>query len=238
MLHCNLDDSQKLVKTTPVSQLANDSLILIDKPRGMTSFGVVARLRTMLSKQLGHKAKVGHTGTLDPFATGLMLLVTGKMCKQAASYTKLDKVYRAKFVLGAVSSTADPEGRIRHSNRQRPSLNTLEAALSRFQGLIWQTPPVFSAIKISGKRAYQLARQGENVEIPRRQVKIYDLKLISYCYPRLEIEVHVSSGTYIRSLAVDLGRVLGSGAYCQQLRRLSIAEYHLDQALKISEIIA
>lgn len=216
--------------------LKNDGLVLIDKPSGISSFGVVAKVRYHLSQQLGKKAKVGHTGTLDPFATGLMILVTGTMCKRAQEFTKQDKVYQATFVLGKTSSTADVEGKLHFRSRQRPSLATLKAALQPLTGVIWQTPPVFSAIKINGQRAYQLARQGKVVEIPRRQVTIYQLELIDYQYPRLTIEVKVSSGTYIRSLAVDLGRLLGVGAYCQTLRRLSIADLTVEQALKLEQL--
>lgn len=216
--------------------LKNDGLVLIDKPSGISSFGVVAKVRYHLSQQLGKKAKVGHTGTLDPFATGLMILVTGKMCKRAQEFTKQDKVYQATFVLGKTSSTADVEGKLHFRSRQRPSLATLKATLQTLTGVIWQTPPVFSAIKINGQRAYQLARQGKVVEIPRRQVTIYDLELLDYHYPRLTIEVKVSSGTYIRSLAVDLGRALGVGAYCQTLRRLSIADLTVEQALKLEQL--
>lgn len=210
--------------------IQNDSIILVDKPQGITSFGVVARIRHQLSQQLGKKAKVGHTGTLDPFATGLMIIVTGKMCKQASQYTKLDKTYQATFVLGKTSSTADVEGKLRRINSQQPSRTTIEAAMSCFCGKMWQTPPIFSAIKINGQRAYNLARQGKRFEIPRRRIMIYDLEIIDYNYPRLTIRVAVSSGTYIRSLAVDLGKMLGTGAYCQQLRRLSIADYSISQA--------
>lgn len=217
-------------------QLNNDDIVLIDKPRGISSFGVVAKVRYHLSQQLGKKAKVGHTGTLDPFATGLMILVTGTMCKRAQEFTKQDKIYQATFVLGKTSSTADVEGKLRQRSRQRPSLATIQLAMAQLTGVIWQTPPVFSAIKINGQRAYQLARQGRAVEMPRRQVTIYRLELLDYTYPRLTVRVKVSSGTYIRSLAVDLGRALGVGAYCQTLRRLVIADKTVDQALKFDQL--
>ena len=217
-------------------QLNNDDIVLIDKPRGISSFGVVAKVRYHLSQQLGKKTKVGHTGTLDPFATGLMILVTGTMCKRAQEFTKQDKIYQATFVLGKTSSTADVEGKLRQRSRQRPSLATIQLAMTQLTGVIWQTPPVFSAIKINGQRAYQLARQGRAVEMPRRQVTIYQLELLDYTYPRLTVRVKVSSGTYIRSLAVDLGRALGVGAYCQTLRRLAIADKIVDQALKFDQL--
>ncbi len=217
-------------------QLNNDDIVLIDKPRGISSFGVVAKVRYHLSQQLGKKAKVGHTGTLDPFATGLMILVTGTMCKRAQEFTKQDKVYQATFVLGKTSSTADVEGKLHQRSRQRPSLATIQLAMTQLTGVIWQTPPVFSAIKINGQRAYQLARQGRAVEMPRRQVTIYQLELLDYTYPRLTVRVKVSSGTYIRSLAVDFGRALGVGAYCQTLRRLAIADKTVDKALKFNQL--
>jgi len=207
-----------------------DQIILVDKPTGMTSFGVVARVRRVLSKQIGKKVKVGHTGTLDPFATGLMILVTGKECKNASYYTKLDKVYEATFRLGQKSSTGDPEGEITDVSALQPTKSELEAVLKRFTGEIEQRPPIFSAIKINGQRAYKLARNGEEIEIPVRRVIIYSLELLDYTYPEVRIRVHVSSGTYIRSLAVDIGELLATGAYCAELRRLSIDKWNVKDA--------
>src|SRR5690349_14022928 len=126
----------------------NDGIILVDKSAGMTSFGVVARIRRLLSEQLGKKAKVGHTGTLDPFATGLMIIVTGKECKNAEKYSKLDKVYEATFRLGETSSTGDPEGEITRVNDRKPTREEIIAALAKFTGSIQQRPPIYSAIKV------------------------------------------------------------------------------------------
>lgn len=212
-----------------------DEILLIDKPANMTSFGVVARLRRVLSSQIGKKLKVGHTGTLDPFATGLMIIVTGKECKNAGIYTKLDKTYEATIVLGKTSTTGDPEGEITEQSGPEPSLDEVHAALTKFRGEIQQRPPIFSAIKINGKRAYHLARNGEEVEIPLRTITIHTLDLIDYSYPELKIRTHVSSGTYIRSLAVDIGAALGTGAYCSELRRTSIAEWTLDEAKTLAD---
>jgi len=156
----------------------NDGIILVDKSAGMTSFGVVARVRRVLSEKAGKKVKVGHTGTLDPFATGLMIIVTGKECKNAEKYSKLDKVYEATFHLGQTSSTGDPEGEITDVSSREPSLEEVELALQRFNGKIQQKPPIFSAIKINGQRAYKLARKGEVVEMPPREVEIYSLELL------------------------------------------------------------
>lgn len=214
----------------------NDGILLIDKPAGMTSFGVVARVRRVLSQQAGKKIKVGHTGTLDPFATGLMILVIGKECKNAGHYTKLDKVYEATFRLGQLSTTGDPEGEITDISDVQPGLDEIKRALEQFTGEISQRPPIFSAIKINGQRAYKLARNGEEVEIPLRTVNVYSLELIDYSYPNLTVRAHVSSGTYIRSLGVDIGSVLKTGAYCTDLRRLSISEWSVIDAKQLSEL--
>jgi tRNA pseudouridine55 synthase len=213
----------------------NDGTILIDKPAGLTSFGVVARVRRVLTQQVGKKVKVGHTGTLDPFATGLMILVVGKECKNAEHYTKLDKVYEATFRLGQVSTTGDPEGEITNVSDLQPTREEVEKALQQFVGEISQRPPIFSAIKINGQRAYKLARNGEEVEIPMRQITIHSLELLDYTYPEVIIRTHVSSGTYIRSLAVDIGKLLGTGAYCTELRRISISEWNVSEAKQLSD---
>jgi tRNA pseudouridine55 synthase len=202
-----------------------DSILLVDKPAGITSFGVVARVRRRLSEQLGKKAKVGHTGTLDPFATGLMIIVTGKECRNAMNYSKLDKEYEAVIRLGQTSTTGDPEGELTNVSTFEPTNEAIEAVLKQFMGEITQRPPMFSAIKINGRRAYDLARKGETVEIPERQVTIYSLELLEYTYPDIHIRVHVSSGTYIRSLAEDIGTALETGAYCAELRRTKVGEW-------------
>lgn len=214
----------------------NDGIILIDKPADMTSFGVVARVRRVLSERAGRKVKVGHTGTLDPFATGLMILVTGKECKNAATYTKLDKVYEATFVLGKKSTTGDPEGDITNVSDVIPPEDTIKKVLAQFTGEIRQRPPIFSAIKINGQRAYKLARSGEEVEIPERTVTVHSLDLIEYTYPQMKIRAHVSSGTYIRSLAVDIGDALGTGAYCSELRRTAISDWHVEAAQTLGDL--
>lgn len=210
-----------------------DSILFIDKPANMTSFGVVARVRRRLSQQLGKKAKVGHTGTLDPFATGLMIIVTGKECRNAMQYSKLQKEYEATIRLGQTSSTGDPEGEITDVSDVVPTLEQVAAALEPFRGEIKQRPPIYSAIKINGERAYKLARKGETFEVPERTVTVFSLELIDYTYPELKIRTHVSSGTYIRTLAQDIGQALGTGAYCTQLRRTKVAEYSVEDAVTL-----
>lgn len=212
-----------------------DSILFVDKPANMTSFGVVARIRRRLSQQLGKKAKVGHTGTLDPFATGLMIIVTGKECRNAMQYSKLDKEYEATIRLGQTSTTGDPEGELTDVSDIKPTREQIESALEQFRGEITQRPPIYSAIKINGQRAYKLARKGEVVEMPERQVTVFSLELIDYNYPELKIRTHVSSGTYIRTLAQDIGTALGTGAYCTQLRRTKVAEYSVADAMIIED---
>ena len=214
--------------------MQEDSILLIDKPAGMTSFGVVARIRRRLSQQFGKKVKVGHTGTLDPFATGLMIIVTGKECRNAMHYSKLDKEYEAVITLGKTSTTGDPEGEITTVSDKIPSRAEIEAVLGQFIGEIRQRPPMYSAIKINGQRAYKLARQGATIEMPERPVTIFSLELLEYNYPTIRIRTHVSSGTYIRSLAQDIGVALGTGAYCQQLRRTKIAEFSVANATTLT----
>lgn len=215
-----------------------DGILLADKPAGMTSFGVVARIRRVLSQKNGHKMKVGHTGTLDPFATGLMIIVVGKECRNAATYSKHDKTYEATVTLGVNSSTGDPEGDLTPISDLRPTRDEVAAAMDHFVGEITQTPPQFSAIKVNGRRAYDLARQGKVVEIPARKVTVYSLELLDYDYPNVKVRAQVSSGTYIRTLAEDIGKKLRTGAYCSQLRRTTVGELSVEQAESLEKIMA
>lgn len=211
-----------------------DQIILVDKPAGISSFGIVAKIRRELKEEFGHKIKVGHTGTLDPFATGLLILLSGKMTKKSNEFLKLDKIYEAELKLGFVSSTGDPEGEIQqYSDNLCPKRKTVESVLRSFTGKITQTPPRFSAIKINGERAYKLARKGADFEIPSRKVEIYSIEILDYSYPTLKIRCHVSSGTYIRTLAEDIGKKLGTGAYLTALRRTKIGDYHIEDAKKV-----
>ena len=218
--------------------IMDDEILLIDKPAGMTSFGVVARVRRLLSQRAGGKVKVGHTGTLDPFATGLMILLVGKGTKRSNEFLKLDKVYEAEIILGETSTTGDPEGEITKTSNRTDEITKaeLEATLVQFTGEIQQIPPAFSAIKINGQRAYKLARRGEEVIMPARTVTVYSLELVEYSFPVLKIRAHVSSGTYIRTLAEDIGQTLGVGAYCRELRRTKVGDYAIEQAASLNDL--
>lgn len=220
------------------------SVLLVDKPAGWTSFDVVAKIRGTIrrsytdrgEKPTKRQLKVGHAGTLDPFATGLLVILLGDATKKAEEFLKLDKVYEAEITLGSTSTTGDPEGEVTSVSDVEPSEEMIREVLERFVGEIKQRPPIFSAIKINGQRAYKLARDGQAVEIPERTVTIHSLELLKYDYPRLMVRTHVGSGTYIRSLAVDIGEALGTGAYCSALRRTKIANWSVEDAKTIAEI--
>ena len=212
-------------------------IILIDKPAGISSFGVVAKVRGQLKSKFGHKVKVGHTGTLDPFATGLLILLSGKYTKKSNEFLKLDKIYEATMKLGCISSTGDPEGEITEmaflEHSETLSQEKLSKVLDSFIGTITQTPPRYSAIKINGQRAYKLAREGKDFKIPSREVEIYSIEILKYAYPELKIRVHCSSGTYIRTLAEDIGKSLGTGAYLTALRRTNVGDYSVANAKQL-----
>lgn len=202
-----------------------DGYLLIDKPAGWTSFDVVAKIRGQLKKETGKKVKAGHTGTLDPFATGLLIIVTGSYTKKASEFSKLDKTYEAELTLGSVSSTGDTEGEITKKSDKKPTSAEINDVLSQFTGEIQQVPHKFSAIKIGGQRAYKLARAGEKVVLEPRKVTIHSVENVKYDYPTLKFTASVSSGTYIRSLAEDIGEKLGTGAYLCSLRRISVGQF-------------
>lgn len=208
-------------------------ILLIDKPAGITSFDIIRRLRA----QTGLR-KFGHAGTLDPAATGLMVILVGAATKQAATLTGLNKTYLATVTLGSNSSTGDIEGILTPVSNHRPSDSEIEAILSRFVGEITQVPSAYSAIKINGQEAYKRIRRGEKFVMPSRQVKIRTLKLLNYTYPTLLLEADVSSGTYIRSLAADIGASLSTGAYLSDLQRTIIGPYNLADAVALDQIDA
>jgi len=213
-----------------------NEIILIDKPAGMSSFGVVVRVRRVLSERGGKKVKVGHTGTLDPFATGLLILMAGKATKRCNEFLKLDKEYEAEIVLGKVSTTGDPEGEITKSyDGEAVSREEVERVVKGLVGEIEQRVPAFSAVKINGRRAYDLARKGIDIEMPVRKVKIYRIDILEYKWPMLKIRTEVSSGTYIRTLGEDIGKALGTGAYVRALRRTKIDKYSVEEAKKLAD---
>lgn len=211
-------------------------LLLIDKPAGISSFRVVSRVRGIIKAQTGQKLKVGHSGTLDPMATGLLLLAIGPYTKKLADLIKKEKTYDVTMHLGKVSSTSDIEGEITDVSDTIPTKSQINDAMQNFTGLIMQTPPIYSAIKINGQRAYDLARKGIQVKIEPRQVEIKNIKLLDYKYPLLNFTAEVSSGTYIRSLVQDMGNQLGCGAFMSYLRRTKIGSFDLINAVQLNDL--
>ena len=210
--------------------------LLVDKPTGISSFGVVAKVRWIIKEATGQKIKIGHTGTLDPAATGLLVLVLGKYTKRAGEFSKLDKTYEAELTLGSTSSTGDSEGEITKTSGQKPTKVALQAVLSQFEGQISQTPPIYSAIKVDGQRAYKMARKGLTPVIESRQITIHSIKLTEYSYPIVKLTTEVSSGTYIRTLAEDIGKELSTGAYMSALRRTKVGKMDIKEAILLGDI--
>lgn len=203
--------------------------LVIDKPEGVTSHDVVLIVR----KLVGRTVKVGHTGTLDPLATGVLILSVGKATRLSKYLLKRDKTYRVKGRFGLTSPTYDIDGELSSVECREISREELLAALPRFTGEVVQFPPPYSALRVKGKRAYQLAREGKKVELPPRTVKIYSIELLSYSYPDFELMVHCSSGTYIRSLVHDIGKVLGCSAVVAELRRVCVGNICEDEAVPL-----
>jgi tRNA pseudouridine55 synthase len=208
-----------------------DEMLLVDKPKGLTSSRVVQRIKKKFN------VKVGHTGTLDPLATGLLVVLTGKRTKNASLFLKLDKAYEVKVVLGIETDTFDSEGRVLRRSDSEVTREELERAMKEFYGDIWQTPPLFSAKKMAGQKAYQLARKGISVEIPPKKVSIYSLELNEFQFPYFTFTCEVSSGFYIRSLAHDIGEKLGVGATVVEVRRTRVGPYHVEQAKSLEELL-
>ena len=214
-------------------------MILIDKELNWTSFDVVSKLRNSIKKKLNiKKIKVGHAGTLDPLATGLLIICTGKMTKRIDEFSGLNKTYIGKMTIGSTTPSYDLETKpnvyypTEHINK-----NLIIETAKKFVGKIDQKPPVFSAIKKDGVRLYKLARKGLKVEVEKREIIIHDFLISSINFPEVEFSLTCSKGTYIRSLAHDFGKELGSGAHLSELRRTFIGDYSVDNSLKLMEFI-
>jgi tRNA pseudouridine55 synthase len=210
------------------------SVILIDKPTGWSSFDVVKKIRNLLRRKEGVKnIKVGHAGTLDPLATGLMILCTGKATREIESYQGMPKEYEATFRLGQTTPSFDLETGI---DREFPTGHITEElirqTLEDFIGESEQVPPVFSAKRLGGKRAYEFARQGKEPDMVPVKITIYEMELLGYEVHELRLRIRCSKGTYIRALARDLGAALGSGAYLAGLRRTAIGHFSVKDALE------
>lgn len=208
-------------------------LFNINKAPGPTSHDIVARVRRMV----GRKVKVGHAGTLDPFAAGVLVVCVGKATRLASYVQDQPKRYLAWVTLAATSTTDDPEGEITPAgNVTEPTESQVREVLKRFVGEIQQIPPAHSAVHVNGQRAYKLARKGEKLSLTPRTVNIHSLDLLRYDFPLLEIDVRCGSGTYIRSLARDIGQALGTGGYCSKLTRTAVGCFRLENAVGVEEL--
>lgn len=207
-------------------------LLNLDKPSGMTSRDAVNRVQRLVKPH-----KVGHAGTLDPLATGVLVVALGSATRLVEYIQRMPKTYRVTFLLGRTSDTEDVEGEVVElTNVGVPSEEQIRAAASRFIGTIKQRPPAYSAVKVGGRRAYQRARSGEAVELAPRSVEIYAIELVRYSYPELELLIRCGSGTYIRSLGRDLARSLGTDAIMSALRREAIGPFYVDGAVPYDQL--
>ncbi len=211
-------------------EMSKSGILFLDKPEGETSFQSLNRIK----KAIG-TGKVGHTGTLDKFATGLLIVLTGKFTRLNALVTGMDKEYEAEITFGQETETLDPEGDV-IATGPVPEEKCIRDAMLTFLGPQKQTPPLYSAVHVNGVRAHKLARKGQDAQLPTRDIVIYSFDFLSYRQGRLQARIQCSKGTYIRSLARDLGMACGTRAYVSRLNRTSIGPFQLNESLKPEEI--
>jgi tRNA pseudouridine55 synthase len=217
----------------------NGQVLLIDKPLTWTSFQVVNKLRWEIKQRFNiKKIKVGHAGTLDPLATGLLILCTGKQTKQIDTYQGQIKEYKGTFIIGGTTPSYDLETAVEETfPTAHISEELLHKTTEQFMGEIQQKPPIFSAIKKDGKRLYELARKGETTEIKERTVTVSKFEITKINLPEVAFRIVCSKGTYIRSIAFDYGKALNSGAHLSSLRRVQIGDFSVDDAFSVEEFI-
>ncbi|HZH69699.1 MAG TPA: tRNA pseudouridine(55) synthase TruB [Flavobacteriaceae bacterium] len=215
----------------------NGQILFIDKPLEWTSFQVVNKVRWLLKKHFKlKKIKVGHAGTLDPLATGLLIICTGKFTKKIDAFQAQEKEYTGTFTLGATTPSFDLETAIDQTfSIENITENQLKETAQLFVGEIAQQPPVFSALKKDGKRLYEFARKGEEIEIPTRKVTILDFEITRIALPEVDFRVVCSKGTYIRSLASDYGKALNNGAHLSALHRTRIGDFSVSDAISLTD---
>lgn len=212
--------------------MLTDGFLGINKPAGCTSHDVVDRIRRVFGIK-----KVGHTGTLDPMATGVLVMCLGKFTRLSQYVTATDKKYRAEITFGIQTDTLDAEGEVVGTSTDLPaSADVIEKALEQFRGEITQVPPMHSAVRVGGKRLYELAREGHEIARPERSVKILDLDIRKYEPPKLQLDVWCSKGTYIRTLASDLGEAVGCGAHLSGLVRTAVGKIDLSQCFNLDDL--
>ncbi len=217
--------------TKKTDEKKQDGILLLDKPKGITSFTAIQKVKKILNA-----TKVGHAGTLDPLATGLLIVLLGKATKVAKFMEDLDKEYIAMVHFGVTTDSYDAEGNTVLTKEVNINKNDIKSAIINFQGEIEQMPPIYSAIKIKGKPAYEYARKGREVDLKKRLVNIYELTLMNFNLPYAEIKVKCSKGTYIRSLAHDIGQYLQCGAHIKELRRTAVGNFRIEKASGLDNI--
>ncbi|BDC99300.1 tRNA pseudouridine(55) synthase TruB [Persicobacter psychrovividus] len=209
-------------------------VLLIDKPKTWTSFDVVGKLRNLIKIK-----KIGHAGTLDPLATGLLILCTGKMTKQIESYQAQEKEYTGTITLGQTTPSYDAETEVdAEKDIQHLTAEMVHEAVPAFLGEIEQIPPMYSAIKVNGQRLYKAARKGKTVEVKARQVTIHEFEITNIDFPKVDFRIVCSKGTYIRSIAHDLGQALNVGGHLAALRRTRIGDFKVEDARTVEDFIA
>ncbi len=209
-----------------------DGFLIIDKPSGITSHDVVSFIRKKFKMR-----RVGHAGTLDPLATGVLVVLLGNATKLFDKFSSFDKAYEATLKLGMTTDTADIEGKVlSQSPFEEITKKQVEDAFGQFMGDIEQIPPMVSAIKVKGKRLYKLARQGIEIAREPRKIKIHSLRLIQFSLPEIQFELECSKGTYVRKLAEDVGKVLGCGGCISQIKRTRIGNFAIEEAVKLEDV--
>lgn len=224
---------------TVEEMISDGSVFLIDKPLHWTSFDVVAKIRNASKRALDMKKyKVGHAGTLDPLATGLLIICTGRKTKSIDQFQDLDKEYTGTITLGATRPSFDMETEIdQHYDYSHVTADMMASAVQQLSGQVMQEVPIFSAIKVDGKRLYTLARKGETVKLKRRQIEVKTFEIETADFPEVHFRIVCSKGTYIRAIANDFGQILGCGGYLSALRRTKIGDYSVDNAKEINQMI-
>jgi tRNA pseudouridine55 synthase len=232
MLHCSTRPPERSPALSTVAPtLEVSGVVVLDKPEERTSFSVVAEIKKLLRLR-----KVGHCGTLDPFATGVFVLCLNRATRIAEQFLEQDKEYRCVLRFGSESSTQDRTGEVLpvyHGPALPEAM--VQQSLDRFHGAYEQQVPRYSAVKVQGRRLYELSRKGITIDLPRRGVRIHRISLLAFNWPQTEFEVHCSKGTYIRQLAADIGRDLQCGAYLEELRRVASGPFTIDQAMSLEE---
>lgn len=235
----SMSNSSPIIQSPLVSKYEIGQVLLIDKPLHWTSFDVVNKIKHKIRHTFQiKKIKVGHAGTLDPLASGLLIVCTGKMTKSIETFQNQEKVYSGTIVLGGTTATYDAEF---PPDKTYPydhiTEDLIHSVVQKLTGEIDQVPPIFSAVKVKGQTAYSLARKGKEVELKSRKIHIYEFEITGISLPIVTFRIKCSKGTYIRSLAYDFGLMCGSGAYLGSLKRESIGEYLVSNALTIEDVV-